>query len=212
MTFSATDLTPAIGTEVGIDTATLGAGSHAPELRRLLEQRGVLVFRELHLTDEQQVRVAASMGTIREEGKNGIFKVTLDPAVNGHAEYLIGSFNWHIDGTHDDVPCLASFLSGRKLSPTGGQTEFANTYAAYDALSDDEKRQCNGLRVVHTVESSQRAVHPDPTDEQLAAWHRFPPQSPSTGLDASFWSQVVGARQPCIARRGNAAGTGAGID
>src|ERR1700678_3092353 len=88
---------------------------------RALEARGVLVFRRINLSDDQQARVASSLGTVREEGKAGIFKVTLDPNENANAEYLIGSFNWHMDGTHDDVPCLASLLSGRRLSPVGGQ-------------------------------------------------------------------------------------------
>ena len=141
MTFTTTHLTPAIGTAINVDNSSLVSGVHAVELRRLLEERGVLIFREAQLSDEQQVKVAASLGNIREEGKNGIFKVTLDPKENTRADYLLGAFHWHIDGTHDDVPVLASLLSGRKLSPTGGQTEFANTYAAYEALPEKEQQQ-----------------------------------------------------------------------
>jgi alpha-ketoglutarate-dependent taurine dioxygenase len=177
MSFTATPVTPVIGSDVQIGKAALRSGEHGSELRRLLEQRGVLVFREAHLTDEEQVRVAGSLGNVRPEGKDGIFKVTLDPGQNARAEYLIGSFHWHIDGTHEDVPCLASLLSGRKLSATGGQTEFANTYAAYEALPEAEKQQLNGLRVVHTVEASQRAVYPNPTPEQLEAWRAFRPKT-----------------------------------
>jgi alpha-ketoglutarate-dependent taurine dioxygenase len=176
MSFTATPLTRAIGTAINIDVPSLVSGTHAAELRRLLEQRGVLIFREVQLADEQQVKVAASLGNVRQEGKDGIFKVTLDPKENTRADYLLGAFNWHIDGTHDDVPVLASLLSGRKLSPTGGQTEFANTYAAYDSLPEKEKQDLNGVRVVHTVESSQRAVYPNPSAEQLEGWQRFPPK------------------------------------
>jgi len=176
MTLTATPLMPAIGTEIAIDKGALVSGSHAAELRRQLEARGVLVFREINLSDEQQVKVAASLGSVRNEGKDGIFKVTLDPKENARAEYLIGAFNWHIDGTHDDVPCLASLLSGRKLSPTGGQTEFANTYEAYEALPQSEKALVDGIRVVHTVESSQRAAHPNPSEDQVREWRRYPPK------------------------------------
>jgi alpha-ketoglutarate-dependent taurine dioxygenase len=136
----------------------------------------VLIFREAQLADEEQVKVAAALGNVREEGKNGIFKVTLDPKENTRADYLLGAFHWHIDGTHDDVPVLASLLSGRKLSPTGGQTEFANTYAAYEALPEKEQQQLNTIRVVHTVESSQRAVYANPTTEQIEGWRRYPPK------------------------------------
>lgn len=177
MSITVTDLQPTIGADVTIDQASLLAGIHAVQLRELLEQRGVLVFREANLSDEQQVRLAASLGRVRDEGQQGIFKVTLDPNENAHADYLIGSFNWHIDGTHDEVPCLASLLSGRRLSPTGGQTEFANTYAAYEALSSSERQELAGIRIVHTVESSQRAVHPNPSQEQLEGWRRFAPKT-----------------------------------
>lgn len=158
MNYATKDLGRVIGTQVEIDPAVLVDGSQGADLRRLLEARGVLVFRRINLSDDQQVRVASSLGTVREEGKAGIFKVSLDPKENANAEYLIGSFNWHMDGTHDDVPCLASLLSGRRLSPVGGQTEFANTYAAFEALPDTEKAYLSSLRVVHTLESSQRSV------------------------------------------------------
>jgi alpha-ketoglutarate-dependent taurine dioxygenase len=179
MSLSIKDLNVAIGAEVGVDKDSLVAGIHRAELRRLLEARGVLLFRQIHLSDPEQVAVAASLGNVRPEGKDGIFKVSLDPSDPRRAEYLIGSFNWHIDGTHDDVPCLASLLSGRKLSREGGETQFANTYAAYEALPEDEKKAIDGLRVVHTVEASQRAVYPNPTEVQLKGWHSYPPKSHS---------------------------------
>ncbi|RYG79190.1 TauD/TfdA family dioxygenase, partial [bacterium] len=46
----------------------------------------------------------------------------------------IGTEYWHIDGTYTELPPLASILRPLVLSPVGGQTEFANTYAAYDDL------------------------------------------------------------------------------
>ena len=177
MSFTATDLTAVIGTQVHTDKPSLLAGADAAELRALLEARGVLIFREIHLADEQQVKLAASLGSVRQEGKDGIFKVTLDPKENSRADYLMGALHWHIDGTHDDVPCLASLLSGRKLSPSGGQTEFANTYAAYDALPESERRSIDGIRIVHTVEASQRAVHPNPSEDQVKGWRTFPPKT-----------------------------------
>lgn len=68
-----------------------------------------------------------------------IYRVTLDPKVTPTAEYLHGTVLWHIDGFSDDLPARASILSARKLSAIGGQTEFANTYAAYSELSDERK-------------------------------------------------------------------------
>src|SRR5262249_7561903 len=46
----------------------------------------------------------------------------------------------------------------------------ASSYAAYDDLSADEKARFASLRVVHSLEASQRRVTPDPSPKQLAAW------------------------------------------
>ena len=61
-------------------------------------------------------------------------------------------------------------LTALHVAERGGETEFASSYAAYDALSDDEKQRYASLKVVHSLEASQRRVTPDPTPEQLARW------------------------------------------
>jgi hypothetical protein len=52
-----------------------------------------------------------------DRSQKGIFKITLDQDANAQADYLKGSFNWHMDGTHDDIPVFASLLTGRRLGP-----------------------------------------------------------------------------------------------
>src|SRR3546814_4677830 len=56
------------------------------------------------------------------------------------------------------APPKASVLSCRKKSPTGGQTQFASTFAAYDALSDEEKAEYEKLTVVHSLVAGVREV------------------------------------------------------
>jgi hypothetical protein len=62
------------------------------------------------------------------------------------------------------------------IADSGGDTEFASTYSAYDELDDQEKRRCAALRVVHSLEASQRLVTPDPTPAQVAGWRRQAPR------------------------------------
>ena len=57
-----------------------------------------------------------------------------------------------------------------QVAERGGETEFASSYGAYDELSDEEKECLASLRVVHSLEASQRRVNPDPTPEELARW------------------------------------------
>lgn len=167
-------LTERIGSEVRVDPQALESASVAADLRKLLKQRGVLVFKEIALSDEQQVGLAWRMGKLREEGEDFIQKITLDKRLNQRADYLRGSFNWHMDGTHDDVPVFASLLSGRKLSATGGQTEFASSYAAYDELPEDTKARIEGLKAVHSVEVSMKRGGVAETPENLADWRSLP--------------------------------------
>lgn len=174
MGFEAANLTDVIGTEVRGDIATLLTPPVAKELRRLLQQRGVLVFPQLMLTDDQQVELAKLLGTVRDEGEQGIFKITLDPTENAGAEFLKGSFLWHLDGTHDDIPVFASLLSGRKLSQVGGQTEFANSYAAYEALSPEMKARIDGLEVVHSFAVSMSKADVAATPSNVAYWNSIP--------------------------------------
>jgi alpha-ketoglutarate-dependent taurine dioxygenase len=170
-------LTAHIGSEVRVDPEALQDREIAQRLRELLKDRGVLVFKELHLGDEQQVALAGLIGTIRAEGEKGIFKVTLDGQANAQAAYLKGSFNWHMDGTHDTVPVFASFLSGRVLSAEGGQTEFANSYAAYEALPQATRQRIAGLQVVHSFAVSMGRAGVGRTAETEAHWRSIPEQT-----------------------------------
>jgi len=142
-----------------------------------LEAHGALVFRDLHLDDATQIAFSRSLGRVETFGSGEhreIFRVTLDPAKNPAAGYLRGTFDWHIDGCTDDIPIMATLLSAHAVAESGGETEFASTYAAHDDLTDDEKERYASLRVVHTFEASQRLVNDDPSPEELALWRSRP--------------------------------------
>ena len=166
-----TELTPKIGSRLEASVPTLLEAKTGVEIRSMLEQRGVVVIREANLTDEEQVAFTKTLGPIAQD----IFKISMDKRVNPIAEYTKGAFYWHIDGTTSDVPIFASIMSGRKLSNEGGQTEFSNTYAAYDELSESEKKDFEKLRVVHMLETAQRFVNPEPSFAELQGWQHFPP-------------------------------------
>jgi alpha-ketoglutarate-dependent taurine dioxygenase len=167
------DVTETIGSELTADIDDLVAGVHSIEIMRLLQERGVVIFRELHLSDDQQIAFTRTLSTTTTDFK--ATKITMDSAENPNAEYIKGAFYWHIDGTMGKVPQFASMMSARRLSETGGNTEFCNTYAAYDALSDDAKSEYDALRVVHMFETSQRYVNPEPSYELLQRWQKFQP-------------------------------------
>src|SRR5262249_42526914 len=90
---------------------------------------------------------------------------------------VLGTFFWLMDGfTVDQPPPKASVLTARKLAPKGGQTQFASTYAAYEALPEEEKRDLAELRVVHSVVAAVREVAPAEELEPIKrALHREQP-------------------------------------
>jgi alpha-ketoglutarate-dependent taurine dioxygenase len=166
---SARELSPRIGSEIHAGKATLLSGEHAGTIRELLEQRGVLVFPEIGFTDDEQVAFTETLGTLATERKGEkLYNVTLDTNVNKQADYLKGSLYWHLDGTMNEVPILASLLSSKALGNEGeGDTEFCNTYAAYDELSDDDKEALDGLQVTHSTWTTLLYYEPEPALKTL---------------------------------------------
>jgi alpha-ketoglutarate-dependent taurine dioxygenase len=172
-------LSPTVGAQIiGLAAPDLLDDDGLPAaILSALESNGALVFRDLAVDDAAQVAFSKRLGQVEVfgQGENPeIFRVTLDPVKNPAATYLRGTFDWHIDGCTDDVPIMATILTAHAVAESGGETEFASTYAAYDDLSDDEKARYQDVRVVHTIEASQRLFNDDPSPEELAMWRSRP--------------------------------------
>lgn len=165
----ARDIKPRIGSEVRADKATLLSGEYAGEIRDLLQQRGVLVFPQIAFSDEEQIAFTETLGTFAPEARGEkLYKVSLDTEVNKQADYLKGSLYWHLDGTMNEVPILASLLQSVALgNPDEGDTEFCNTYAAYDDLPDADKAEIADLRVMHSAWNTLFYYDPEPSAKTL---------------------------------------------
>jgi alpha-ketoglutarate-dependent taurine dioxygenase len=168
-----------IGSELSVPADVLLSGASAEELRSLLMERGVLIFRDLDITTDQQRDITATLGRLQADvaGEAVLQKVTNDPAVSPeYAAYFWTTFFWHIDGHYaQTLPCFGASLRPERLPEEGGATEFLNAYAAYEGLAEQDRRLADGLRVVHSMTASGLAAMPDATDEQFAGWRRLPP-------------------------------------
>jgi alpha-ketoglutarate-dependent taurine dioxygenase len=180
MALTTIDLKPRVGSEIKTDLDTLLSGAVAAEIRALLVQRGVVIVRGVNMDDQQQRTFTKTLGDLRlgttkKEGDEGLMKVTFDKTQSqGYDEFFAGTFFWHFDGPYDAIPPFATVLTPRVLSSSGGQTEFANIYAAYDDLPESEKKSLEKLQVVHTFFSNMVHAVPDATDEQVALWRTYP--------------------------------------
>jgi len=188
MALKTENLSPLMGARVEISKADLLSGIHAAEIRQILDQRGILLFRGV-APDENELReIARTLGELRigaskrgadgkvlKEGDEGILKVTLDEKVNpAYARFLLGNHIWHMDGTYEEIPPLATIFTPVRLSATGGDTLFTNTYAAYDDLSEEMKARIAGYRVLHTMQSALFPAMRDCTAEEFAVWASYP--------------------------------------
>ena len=160
-----------------VDPVVVGACQTA------LDEHGVVVIRDADIDDEDLIAFSRLLGEVvvvptGEHQYPEIQTITSDPSKTNKAlaAYRKGNFFWHIDGTHDSVPQKATLLSAREVADDGGDTEFASTYAAYDALPDDEKAELEGLRVVHSFATAIRRAYPDASEKEQAAWERQPPR------------------------------------
>ena len=166
---------PKIGARVLNSKEELLSGALSAQINDLLEQRGVLVFKQLHLTEDEQIQFTNALGgNATEMGVDGgaIFSISLDKGEHHKSviEYLKGSLFWHVDGTMNPVPVRGSILTSKVLPSWGGNTEFSNCYAAWDDLPQQTKDKIDDLRVVHAMWVSQLYHTPEPTIEQLDDW------------------------------------------
>ena len=169
------EIKPKIGSRILNSKEELLSGDLTDDINELLEQRGVLVFKKIDFTDEEQIRFSNLLGgNATEIGVDGgaIFSISLDEKEHDKAviDYLKGSLFWHIDGTMNPVPVRGSILSSKVLPTWGGNTEFANCYAAYDDLPQAKKAEIDDLRVIHAMWVSQLYWCPEPTLAQLEDW------------------------------------------
>lgn len=159
-------LSDVMGAEVtGVDLSKpLTPALKAAILDAFLEHH-LLAFRDQHLTPEQQHAFTLNFGEIEAHVARQADGTPLplvhvvnnldkdgNPTATPHSH---GNYFWHTDKSYHDVPSLATLLHAVEIPPDGGDTLFCNTYMAYDALSDAEKRDLDGLRAVHSWEQSR---------------------------------------------------------
>lgn len=168
--------------EVTPSGATLGATVTGVALARLTDdewavieaafhEHAVLVLPGQFPDDDTQTRFARRFGRLeRGMGELGSRRATVWPIANvladgrlaepdsALAHVLAGNQEWHSDSSYHDIPSKASMLSARVVPAEGGETEWADMRAAYDALDDDDRRLVEGRTAAHSYLYSQRKV------------------------------------------------------
>ena len=154
-------LTPIIGAEIGgVDIAN-PSEAQMDEIHRALAENLVIFFRDQILTPEQHLGFGMRFGELHihpaaptEGGHPGLMVIKADrdsPRANGEG--------WHSDVSCDEEPPMGSILYIKESPQVGGDTLFANMYAAYESLSDRMKANLEGLTAVHDGEENYRGTY-----------------------------------------------------
>lgn len=146
-------MTPAIGAEIhGIDLGAENIGESISAIRAALLKHGVIFFRDQKLTQEQHIAFARYFGelevhpaTAADQPNPEILKIAYGSKKRGSENH------WHSDVTWREKPSLGSILMAHVVPEVGGDTLFANMHLAYERLSDEMKRLCEGLTAVHDI-------------------------------------------------------------
>lgn len=146
-------MTPAIGAEIlNIDLGASDIANSVPEIRAALLQYGVIFFRDQQLTQEQHISFARHFGeleihpaTPKDQPNPEVLHIAHGPKSRGQEN------NWHSDVTWRECPSLGSILMAREVPDCGGDTLFANMHLAYERLSEQMQRFCEGLTAVHDI-------------------------------------------------------------
>lgn len=177
MAVGVTPLQPTFGAVVrGVDFSQPLAPDLFAEIEAAFNRYSVLVFPVQSITDEQQIAFSRRFGPLetstiytgekrRRLQRPEVFDISnLDPdgQVMGRNDlkrlYNLGNQLWHTDSSFKYIPARASLLSAREIPPEGGETEFTDMRAAYDALPDEKRRQLEGLIAEHSIFHS-RSLH-----------------------------------------------------
>jgi taurine dioxygenase len=154
MTISTVDLdvrplSPTIGAEIhGVDCAADLDDDVIAAIRAVWLERLVVFFPDQHLDDDTQIAFAARFGELTESHP-------VEPQVLERKEvHSIESGKdrtdfWHTDITFMTRPAMASMLRSVEVPEAGGDTMWADTRAAYDALAEPLQRLCDGLAAFH---------------------------------------------------------------
>ena len=150
----------ALGAEIsGVDLTKLDEAT-VVAIRQAWLEHLVIFFRDQHITPAQHLAFGRKFGELHvhpaapNEGDPALMKIYADkdsPRANGEG--------WHTDVSCDVEPPMGSILYIKQCPPRGGDTLFANMYAAYEALSDRMKTYLEGMTAIHDGESVYRGLY-----------------------------------------------------
>jgi len=178
MTIEIRPLTRFIGGEVsGIDLTRPLSNGHVAAIEAGMDRFAVLVFHDQHFDDETQLAFSRNFGELEvssgaEMSRPEERRLKMEMADISNLDSrnrlrrpddrkrlnALGNQLWHSDASFRAIPAKYSMLSARVVPARGGNTEFADMRAAYDALDDDTKAEIADLITEHSNAYSRETI------------------------------------------------------
>jgi taurine dioxygenase len=205
MAISITNLQAPLGAQIGgIDISTPLPRSDADAIEHAWRARLVVVIRGQRLSDPQLLAFSRRFGDLDPPGPNPYgepfnkefpeINVISNVVENGKPIGNLGDGEavWHADMTYIDVPPKTAMLYALEVPPTGGNTYFADMFAAFQAMPDELKRAAAGKVAVHDASRNSagllRKGYKEVTDvrQTVGARHPLIRTDPVSGKKALF--------------------------
>ncbi len=170
MAITVVPVTDTFAAEIGdIDLSRPLSAADAEAVKQAFWKYSVLVFPEQDLSQDQHLEFAKIFGPLetsilvyRGDTPLRVRQEIADVSNLNHDDkiwdkdsrlrmFQLGNQIWHTDSSFKRLPALCSLLYARAVPPVGGQTEFADQRAAYDALPEAMKRRLEGLVAEHSI-------------------------------------------------------------
>src|SRR5689334_5714745 len=205
-----------VGEVSGIDIARPLTPDEVAAIEAGMDRYAVLVFRDQKLTDEQQMSFSRNFGALEDArggtiakpedkrlqtGMNDVSNLGQDgqplPRESRVRLFNLGNMLWHSDSSFRAIPAKYSLLSARVVNPVGGNTEYADMRAAYDALDAATKALIDDLVCEHSLMHSRGSLGlVDYSDEERAMFkpvrQRLVRTHPVTGRKSLYLSSHAG--------------------
>jgi len=206
-----------VGEVSGIDIARALSREEVAAIEAGMARHAVLVFRDQKITDEEQIVFSRNFGAIEDArggnitkaedkrlqtGMNDVSNLGRDgeplPRDSRQRLFNLGNMLWHSDSSFRPVPAKYSILSARVVNPIGGNTEFADMRAAYDALDADTRAEIEDLVCEHSLMYSRGSLGMlEYSDEERALFRpvrqRLVRTHPVSGRKSLYLSSHAGA-------------------
>ena len=200
-TFALRPLSPALGAEIsGIDLRDPIDAALKGKLLDAWHEHLIILLRDQVLDEDAQVRFAETFGppakitsgrsfSVRHPSVMLISNIRQDGKPIGALPD--GEMQFHTDQCHQAVPAKATLLYAMEIPSLGGNTLFANAYAAYATLPADIKARIEGRRALNAYDkdSTQRTARYD--NAASSCWHPVVRTHPATGRKALYVNRLM---------------------